>query len=107
MSLTFSLDRVQATEVFSGNITHNLVRMAKEAYIYNVLWRPEEVGIETAAQVIPVLREGINHMKLRPDVYRAFNPKNGWGTYEDFVGWCEEVLKACEKFPDAKVRVSR
>jgi hypothetical protein len=49
MSLDITLTVVRETSVFERNITHNLNRMADEAGIYGVIWRPEENGIETAA----------------------------------------------------------
>lgn len=107
MSLDLYLERVQLTTVFDANITHNLASMADKAGIYGCLWRPEENGIETAAQVAVLLRKAIADMKDRPDYYRQFEASNGWGLYDNFVPWCERVLAACEEFPDATVRASR
>lgn len=107
MSLDISLERVQMTTVFDANITHNLGQMALAAGIYGCLWRPEENGIEHAEQMIEPLRRGIADMRARPEHFRQFDADNGWGTYEDFLPWCERVLAACEEFPDAMVRASR
>ena len=52
MSLDVTLTAVRPTEVYSANITHNLGLMAEEAGIYQPLWRPEELGIKTAAGLI-------------------------------------------------------
>ena len=41
--------------VYSANITHNLTKMADEAGIYECLWRPEEIGITKAGQLIEPL----------------------------------------------------
>ena len=41
-----------AQEGYSSNITHNLGAMAREAGIYEACWRPEEIGITKAAQLI-------------------------------------------------------
>ena len=35
--------------VYSDNITHNLARMAEASGVYDIVWRPEEHGITTAA----------------------------------------------------------
>lgn len=92
---------------WGANITHNLTRMADEAGIYGAVWRPEEHGITTAAQVAEVLRRGLADMEARPDHYRQFDATNGWGTYDQFLPWLREYLEACEQWPDATVRVSR
>jgi hypothetical protein len=32
--------------------------------------------------------------------YRALEPENKWGTYDNFVPWVERYLAACEEYPD-------
>lgn len=107
MSLDFSLYRKQPTEIFWANVTHNLNRMADAAGIYKCLWRPEEVGITRASEMIAPLKEGLENLKANPDKYRQYDAENGWGKYDDFVPWIERLLAACEENPDAEVRVSR
>lgn len=93
--------------LFDANITHNLNHMADEAGIYKALWRPEEIGIEIAAQLIDPLRAGLSLLKSDPERFRKLNPSNGWGTYEGLVRFVQKYLEACEAYPTAKVRVSR
>lgn len=93
--------------VYDANITHNLGAMANEAGIYQHLWRPEELGITKASELIEPLTKGILDMKARPDHYKQFNAANGWGLYEHFVPWLEKYLDACKEYPDAVVEVSR
>lgn len=106
MSLDFYLER-DGVVVFSANITHNLTKMAAEAGIYKVLWRPEEVGVETGAEVIPILRAGLCKLVSDPAHYKQFDAPNGWGTYQNFVPFCLDVLEACIANPDAFTEVSR
>lgn len=94
-------------EVFSRNITHNLNKMAAEAGIYEALWRPEEIGITTAEQLIDRLQAGIKWLEAKPDFFKQFNPSNGWGNYEGLVDFVRDYLKACKEHPKAIVRVSR
>lgn len=107
MSLDFSLNRIQETEVFSVNITHNLGKMADKAGIYYALWRPEEKGWKIASDIIPILEKGLKKLKAKPDYYKKFNAENGWGLYEHFVPFVEEVLQACKEYPDATISISR
>lgn len=98
---------VPDNEVFSDNITHNLNNMAREAGVYTCLWRPEEVGIEYAAQLIVPLSNGLTSLKMTPEYYQQFNPENGWGDYGGLVDFAQRYLNACMVYPDAKVSVWR
>jgi len=107
MSLDFSLTKIQQTEVFSSNITHNLGKMADKAGIYYALWRPEEKGWKAASEIIPILEKGIKKLKAKPEYYKKFDAENGWGLYEHFVPFVEDILYNCKKYPDAIISVSR
>ncbi len=107
MSLDVYLMETKPTEVFWLNITHNMGAMAKEAGIYQVLWRPEEIGITKAEQLIRPLTGGLDALVADPDHYRTFNPANGWGDYDGFVEFVRTYRDACINNPDADVEVSR
>jgi hypothetical protein len=107
MSLDVYLEAVRPTEVYWANITHNLGKMAAEAGIYAYLWRPDELKITKASELIEPLEEGLAKMKADPAKYKQFNAPNGWGIYDHFVPWIERYLQACRDNPDASVRVSR
>jgi len=110
MSLDFNLYTEldgKKIEIFSRNITHNLIRMADKAGIYNCLWVPDESGFKYAKDVIPVLTEGLKKLKADPEFYSEYNSENGWGLYEHFVPFVEDVLKACEEYPSSIIYVSR
>ena len=94
-------------ELFSANITHNLGRMADVVGIYKHLWRPEEIGIEQAKDLINALRIGLNRLKEKPKQYKKYDDPNGWGTYSVFVNFVERYLKACKRYPKAMIEVSR
>lgn len=107
MSLDFYLTRVQETQVFDANITHNLGEMARQAGIYQALWRPEELGIKTASELVPILEEGLLKLESDPHHYKKFDSPNGWGTYKHFVPFVRKVLEACKEFPDTTPYASR
>ena len=94
-------------ELYSDGITHNLNEMAEAAGIYEVLWRPEDEGIELASEIIPILEEGLEALIENPLYFEKFNPVNGWGTYDYLVRFCTNYLKACKLYPDSYVEVSR
>ena len=97
----------EVEELFEANITHNLGKMARKAGIYHYLWRPEEIDITFAKELIDPLTLGIEELKENPDTYKKLNPKNGWGSYGGLVEWVERYLEACKENPDALINVSR
>lgn len=107
MSLDFSLEKMMLSEVYSNNITHNLNKMAQEAGLYDVLWRPDENDIYTAAEMIPHLEAGLVRLRANREHFEKFNPTNGWGNYVGLVNFVNQLLQACKADPDARVRVSR
>lgn len=107
MSLDVYLKVVQPVAIFQDNVTHNLGPMAKEAGLYHVLWRPEELGITKARELIPHLQAGLHLLRSDPDRFSAFNPSNGWGSYSALVDFVSNYLCACEQHPDAEVEVCR
>ena len=94
-------------EYYHRNITHNLGLMAEEAGIYRCLWRPEELEIHQAGQLVPLLTEGLRLLRSDPERFKKFNSSNGWGSYDGLVEFVAKYLEACEKWPFAKVNASR
>ena len=104
-------------EFHSGNVTHNLTTMADKADLYEALWRPyklfnvtddEEYDIEIHAEdIAPKLKAGIDNLLSEPEVYRTYNPDNGWGSYEGLLNFTQKYHEACIKYPKALVDVSR
>lgn len=93
--------------VYDANITNNLTGMASEAGIYKHLWRPEEIGITKAGELIEPLTAAVALMKADPPRFEKHNAPNGWGLYENFVPFVERYLEACREHPDAEIEVSR
>lgn len=107
MSLDITLTATRAVNVYDANITHNLGKMADEAGIYELLWRPEELNITLAGELITRLNDGLIWLKSEPERFKVFNPENGWGDYEGLVKFVEAYLQACKENPDATIEVSR
>lgn len=99
--------REDTEEFFAANITHNLGRMAEQAGIYQHLWRPKELDITKAQQLVGPLTTGLALMLKDPERFQAYNSPNGWGMYEHFIPWLRRLLEACEAHPDAELISSR
>lgn len=100
-------ERKEREEYYSRNITHNLNTMAGEAGIYEALWRPDEIGITKAAQLIEPLKDGLAKLESDPERFEKLNPSNGWGSYEGLVSFVRDYLQACQENPEADVSVCR
>ena len=107
MSLDIDLMAYRYTNVGNINITHNLGKIAEEAGIYKLLWRPEEIGIKKAKELIKPLEKAIDEMVDDPDRFKKHNPPNGWGTYEGFLCQLRDLIKMCIANPDADILISR
>jgi hypothetical protein len=97
----------QSECLYDANITHNLNKMADAAGVYKELWRPDEIGVTQAKQLIEPLRAGLGLLRSDRHRFEQFNPSNGWGDYDGLVSFVAGYLAACEENPDANVRVSR
>lgn len=104
--VTFARDE-ETRVVYSANITHNLGDMAKAAGIYKHLWRPEEIRISRAEQLIEPLTEALKRLTDDPHKFIPMNPPNGWGDYPGLVEFVANYLQACRKYPQATIGVSR
>lgn len=108
MSLDVMLKVIVEQDVFDANITHNLGPMARAAGIYYPLWRPEEIGLTKAGELIPFLEAGLKILEIDKDfLIRNHEPENGWGTHAQFVPWVQRYLEACRENPDAVIEVNR
>jgi len=94
-------------ELYWCNITHNLTEMADEAGIYEVLWRPDESGYIQGKDIREKVIDGFCKLLNNPEHYKKFDSDNGWGTYDDFLGFCFEYIKALNEFPESYIFVSR
>lgn len=93
--------------VYSFNITHNLNTMADKAGIYKHLWRPEEIGITKAGELIEPLSNGLIALVTNKADFIKYNPENGWGDYDGLVSVVADYLSACKQYPNATIRVDR
>lgn len=93
--------------VFDYNITHNLGKMADLAGVYKALWRPEEIDVTHAFQLISLLEQGLKFLIENEIECQKVAPSNGWGTYPGLVRFVTEYLDACQKYPQAVISVSR
>ena len=113
MSLDVDLMVTMPTSVYSGNITHNLGKMADAVVLesgltlYQCLWRPEEVGITHAKCLGEYLDEAFNILLSSPEEYKKYNPENGWGSYDGLVDFVYKYRNACWDNPEAELAISR
>ena len=93
--------------VWHGNITHNLNVMADKAGIYMEVWRPDEMGVKRAFDIVGALGRAIKDLQSRPAYYRKYNPKNHWGSYQTFLDFIKGYQFSCKKYPNSVIGVCR
>ena len=107
MGLDVYLKEVKPCTIWAIGITHNLTAMAEAAGLYECMWRPDEMCITLASQMIHPLRCGIAVLKQDKEKLEKLNPENGWGSYDILLSVAQRYLAACEENPNAEVEVSR
>lgn len=108
MSLDVYLKATRCVTVFDYNITHNLNTMAVAVELYLPLWRPEELGVTKASELVPYLEQGLARLTQGGrEKYAQYEADNGWGRYENLVDFVTSYLKACRDDPDAQIEISR
>ncbi|MFH0105557.1 hypothetical protein [Pseudomonas aeruginosa] len=98
---------VDDDSVFDLKVTHNVNTMAGAAGIYQHLWRPDEIGLTKAHELIEPLSAGLKTLTDSPSKFDEYRPSNGWGSYAGLVEFVARYIEACRKYPDADIRVSR
>jgi hypothetical protein len=96
---------VEKDFVFEATLTHNLIDMAVEAELYEAIWEPFSFCHQRAGNITDDLEYGLRQLLVRPEHFKTFNPKNGWGTYENLVSFVQRYLEACKKYPKAEILI--
>lgn len=102
---------------WTANITHNLGEMADhvpvkfgdmDTTLYKACWRPEEIGANTVADVLPMILQGIHYMIDHRKELEQYNPENGWGSYNGFMKFLLNYKQALEDAdPECEVEANR
>lgn len=111
-----------ATSVYEFNLTHNVNKIVDacllvsgdpapngkdpDAHYRDWSWGRFEGW--TGEEAAPYLARAIEESKdpKRVNVFRFWEPDNGWGRLEDVQRVLQEFREACIKYPTAKIRVS-
>lgn len=96
----------ETIEAWHGNITHNLIKMAKRCGAYQVCWQPRKIKVNKARSATFLLLNAIHKLKKEPDKYKKSNPPNGWGSYEVLLSFLQDYHQACIQYPDAEIITS-
>ncbi len=55
---------------------------------------------------LPILRDGMEQMRVRAAEMRQLEPPNGWGTVQVATNFLREIIWVCEENPDGVLTVS-
>lgn len=94
-------------ELFERNITDNLWKMANKAWIYEALWRPEEINAKKAKDIIQILTIWLSRLENNKEYFIKYNPENWWWSYDWLLEFTKDYLNACIKYPESILEISR
>ena len=84
------------------NYTTNSAPMIKEVCgSYPSRWN----GMK-AADLLPVVEQGLRALRSDPDAYRYLEPANGWGSVEGTITFLDRIRANCAAFPAAVVEIT-
>ena len=104
-------------EYFHMNLTHNLVEMASQCRVigtcnygsesavvtlHDLLWHPED-NLKVKTPTLDYLEDVMQcykHLLENPEVYRQYNPANGWGSYEGLIRNTKKFIVALQSISD-------
>lgn len=103
MSTTIKLIQTRPVEVWDRNVTSNLYAICERLGIEKVVYKPSEIGITRAEELIPHIKKSLqqiseNYSEL---VLLQLQPE---GSVVHLQWMLESYLCACNLYPDAEVR---
>ena len=93
----WKIHKIKWSHIRDYNITHNLNKMAWEAWLYEVLRRPEEIWVKTWKQALPILKKWLAKLLKNPNKYKKYNPDNWRWSYEWLVKCVQKYIWELEE----------
>lgn len=92
-------------ELGSWNLTYNLSPMLRAAGFpgWGDVVGKDARPVPTGRRVVPVFESVLAELLRDPATYRAMNPSNGWGTYDQAVEVFADFIETVRPHPDAVV----
>ena len=93
------------------NYTYNVWPMFRAAVDSSPKDEDDRKGVyslqgKTGKECVPLLTDAIERMENAPDIYKEWNPPNGWGTYEGALRVLRTLLDWCIASPKATMVIS-
>jgi len=83
------------------NYTSNVSTLIKEVCgSYPSYWNGKR-----CADIYPVLKRGADLLTQCPQMYRQFEPANGWGSVEGTLEFLKNIISVCLEYPLAVIEV--
>ena len=99
----FQLKEVVEENLWEGNVTHNLTKMAEHIVVgqydfYMLLWHPNDNGFHTATKEYrELIYQGLSYMLSHRKELEQYNPENGWGSYDSLLSFVQSYAEALSK----------
>lgn len=95
-----SYDVMIGTE--SINHTYNGCECCKEILGFT----PSDFTGKKASDVLLLALKVRNELRDNPEHYEHYMPENRWGSIKTWIEFMEDIIKACEKYPNEIVEVN-
>lgn len=83
------------------NYTSNVSTLIKEVCgYYPTYWNGK-----CCSDVYPAIQQGIELLTQHPQMYRQFEPANGWGSVEGTLEFLKNIADVCREYPVAIIEV--
>ena len=107
MILDIILTEVKLCEVYTTSVHNNFNLLIESLGIYQHLWRPDELNITHARQLIAPLESALENLEFNKEKYRKHEPPGMCGKIELFIIFLKNLLESCKQHPNATISVCR
>lgn len=88
---------------FDRNLTYNVSKMLFDAF--------GEKGIRvlnktSAKEALPILKDVIVKFQENIELYKSWNPPNGWGNYDITLSLIQDLYEHCKFHPNVEISVT-
>lgn len=104
MGLKIYLDDSCGNNLGGWYVTYNLVNMAKACgNLANDLFDIRRMGYTKAGQLEKPYRKALTILLNNRKKFEVYNPKNGWGSFDDLCKVLYEIVEIASKNPNATI----
>ncbi len=91
--------------LYATVIAHSYAAMASHCGLFFCIWYPEKLGVHVVSDLVPYLHLALVELRSNPEEYKCYVLRDHFNYVSDLITFAEDLLAACQEFPNATVRV--